>query len=74
MCYLIAKDVDSVGSIALQTKQGAGLASLKRKISDQVDENRIQLVTISRPSAFGEYAPFQFVKTEDEFMNAVKRL
>lgn len=30
----------------------------------------IQLVTISRPSAYGEYEPYQFVETEQEFEEA----
>lgn len=27
----------------------------------------VQIVTISRPTAYGEYAPYQFVDTEQEF-------
>lgn len=27
----------------------------------------MQIVTISRPTAYGEYAPYQFVDTEQEF-------
>ena len=74
MCYLIAKDVDAVGCIAFATKQGISLANLKRELSEQVDETKIQLITISRPSAYGEYAPFQYIETEDEFTKAVKLL
>lgn len=74
MCYLIAKDVDAVGCIAFATKQGVSLANLKRELSEQVDETRIQLITISRPSAYVEYAPFQYIETEDEFTKAVKQL
>ena len=34
----------------------------------------VQLVTISRPTAYGEYAPYQFVDTEQEFEKSVKAL
>ncbi|MCM1144659.1 MAG: hypothetical protein NC318_10130 [Blautia sp.] len=37
------------------------------------DYKKIQLVTISRPSAYGEYEPYHFVDTEAEFEQAVKR-
>ena len=34
----------------------------------------VLLVTISRPTAYGEYAPYQFVDTEQEFEKNVKAL
>ena len=36
--------------------------------------DRIQLVTNSRPSAYGEYEPYHFVDTEQEFEQAVKNM
>lgn len=36
--------------------------------------NSLQLVTISRPTAYGEYAPYHFVDTEQEFQALVKGL
>lgn len=72
MCYLVAKDVNKIGSVALQTTHGKNLSELKRKIMEKVGYNRIQLVTISRPSAYGEYEPYTFVSDEDEFEKIVK--
>lgn len=57
MCYLIAKDVDAVGCVALKTTHGKHLSEFKKKIMDKVEYDHIQLVTISRPSAYGEYRP-----------------
>lgn len=37
----------------------------------QVGYEKIQLVTISRPSAYGEYEPYHFTDTEEEFEKAV---
>lgn len=71
MCYLIAKNVDATGCVALQTRHGAHLAAYKKELIEKVGYDRIQLVTISRPSAYGEYEPYHFVDTEEEFTRAV---
>ena len=39
-----------------------------------VGYDTIQLITISRPSAYGEYEPYHFLETEQEFEEAVKNL
>lgn len=74
MCYLIAKKFDDIGCLALQTVHGQHLADLKKKIISEIGTERVQLVTISRPSAYGEYEPYQFVDTEREFELAVKKM
>ena len=74
MCYLVAKKVNSIGSLALQTSHGQHLVNFKKKIIAEVGFDKIQLVTISRPSAYGEYEPYQFVDTEQEFEKSVKAL
>ena len=42
-------------------------AEFKRNIEQKVGYEKIQLVTISRPSAYGEYGPYHFVDTKEEF-------
>lgn len=74
MCYLIAKDVDAVGCVALKTTHGKHLSEFKKKIMDKVGYDRIQLVTISRPSAYGEYEPYNFVETKEEFEEVVSTM
>lgn len=74
MCYLIAKDVDAVGCVALRTTHGKHLSEFKKKIMDKVGYDRIQLVTISRPSAYGEYEPYNFVDTKEEFERIVSSM
>lgn len=74
MCYLIAKKIDDVGCLALQTEHGQHLAELKKKLIAEIGADKIQLVTISRPSAYGEYEPYHFVDTEQEFEKAIKSL
>lgn len=71
MCYLVAKDKNKHGCYALKTEHGQHLADLKEELDDVVMSHGIQLVTISRPSAFGEYAPYNFISSEEEFKKTV---
>ena len=74
MCYLVAKDRDALGCFALKTTHGKHLVELKRELNRAVGYKGVQLVTISRPTAYGEYAPYHFVDTEKEFLALVKGL
>ena len=74
MCYLVAKKADGIGSIALQTSHGQHLVDFKKKIIKEMGVENIQLVTVSRPSAYGEYEPYRFVDTEQEFEENLKLL
>ena len=74
MCYLVAKDRDAHGCFALKTTHGKHLVELKKEWNKAVGYKGIQLVTISRPTAYGEYAPYHFVDTEQEFQAIVKGL
>lgn len=64
MCYLVAKKFNYAGCLALQMTHGQHLADFKDKLMRAVGYDTIQLVTISRPSAYGEYEPYRFVETE----------
>lgn len=66
MCYLVAKWFDDKGSVALQTCRGKGLSDMVDRLGDRFGRDRLQLVTITRPSAYGEYEPYTFVSSEDE--------
>ncbi len=74
MCYLIAKKFGDTGCVALQTEHGQHLADFEEKLMQAVGCDKIQLVTISRPSAYGEYEPYHFLETEQEFEETVKSL
>ena len=71
MCFLVAKKFNDVGCLALQTAHGQHLAEFKEKLLQAVGYDTVQLVTISRPSVYGEYEPYHFVETEQEFEEAV---
>lgn len=74
MCYLVAKNKNSHGCYALKTRHGRHLVELKRRLNNQVATKGIQLVTISRPTAYGEYAPYTFIDDENEFEKTVQKM
>mgnify|MGYP004510852675 FL=1 len=51
MCYLVAKNRDAHGCIALKTTHGKHLVELKRELNKAVGYKGVQLVTISRTTA-----------------------
>lgn len=71
MCYLIAKRINESGSIALKTVRGEELAYFVDEFQEKIGYD-IQLVTITRPSAYGEYEPYHFVDSYEEFKGKVK--
>ena len=74
MCYIVAKNIESEGCVALRTTHGKHLSEFKRSIERKVGYDKIQLVTISRPSAYGEYEPYHIVDSEQEFECAVEQM
>ena len=74
MCYLVAKDPEKHGCYALKTSHGKALVELKRLLNCEVGNKGIQLVTISRPIAYGEYAPYFFAKDSNEFIGLVRAM
>lgn len=74
MCYLIAKKRGIPGCYAYKTEHGIGLVEFKKKLNIDAKKAKIQLVTLSRPSAYGEYAPYKFVDSESDFVSAFKSM
>lgn len=70
MCYLIAKRFNELGSIALKTVRIKELAHFVDEFQEKIGYD-IQLVTITRSSAYGEYEPYQFVDSYEEFEKRV---
>ncbi len=74
MCYVLAKDINRQGCVAFQTRLGKELSALIQELNDLAPRRGIQIVTISRPTAYGEYAPYSFVESEEELKEAVKEM
>ena len=74
MCYILAKDVNKHGCTAWKTKPGNGLSSVKKELEEVAKGKQVQIVMISRPMAYGEYAPYHFVDTKEELIAFVKSM
>ncbi len=74
MCYLIAKEFDKKGCIAVKTRHGKVLADFTEKLQKQIGRNGVQLVTISCPSAYGEYEPYEIMESTEKFQERVLSL
>ncbi|MCR5545999.1 MAG: hypothetical protein K6F30_05915 [Lachnospiraceae bacterium] len=72
MCYIVVKNTEKRGCYALKTRHGNKLIELKRKLEEVANKN-VQVVLISRPSAYCEYAPYSFAETEDELVQLTKQ-
>lgn len=71
MCYLIAKESAKRGCVAFRTENGPHVVAIKRSLFEYTMDKDIELVTISRPSAYGEYELYRFVDSEEAFREAV---
>lgn len=71
MCYLVAKRFENKGCIAVKAHHGKMLADFTEYLQKQVKGSSIQLVTISRPSAYGEYEPYEIVENTELFKEKV---
>ena len=74
MCYILAKDVNKHGCVAFKTKFGNELEKLSNELDKMVSGKGIQIVVISRPTAYGEYAPYSFVSTKEELISVVSKM
>ena len=71
MCYLIAKKISERGCIAVKTESGKALAALVTYLGLKTLDKGIEILTVSDPDVYGEYKPYHFVPTEQEFIAAV---
>ncbi len=67
MCYLIAKKFEKQGCIAVKTRHGKALSNTVDELNKLVADNGVQLVTISRPAAYGEYEPYEMLDSMADF-------
>ena len=74
MCYVVAKDRYAHGCSAYETQHGQHLVELKRELNDAVGLKGVGIMTISRPEAYMEYAPYQIIEDEQEFIRLVKAM
>lgn len=71
MCYLIAKQFNDTGCVAVESKGGRATAGLVSFLSDRTKDKDIQILSVSDTEVYGEYKPYKFVKTEKDFIDKV---
>lgn len=74
MRYLIAKGRNSRGCYVIKLPYDKHFSTLKKSLSNSVKHKGIQLVSVSSPMAYGEYAPYHFVNDEKEFEDLVLKM
>ena len=70
MCYVVARAVLGHGSIAVPLRRGQEVVQLKHRIRERYGD-AIELLTISNPDAYGEYAPYTIAEDAEEFERMV---
>lgn len=71
MCYIVAKDRNKQGCYALKSRIGKELSNYTRELNDAISKDGIQIIVISRPTAYGEYATYKIVNSKEEFKRSV---
>ena len=74
MCYVVAKNRYAHGCYTYETQRGQHLVELERALNDAVGLKGVEIMTISRPEAYIEYAPYQIIEDEQEFIRLVKAM
>ena len=67
MAYLVAKQFNSTGCVAVKMKHGKELFCFTKKLQEEIGLNGVELVVISRPNAYKEYEPYEIVESMNEF-------
>jgi hypothetical protein len=61
------------GSIAVEVWKGCDVVGIKKEVGQMVGLD-VELITVSRLEAYGEYAPYKVVNGVDEFLREVQEL
>lgn len=73
MTYLIAKKFNQPGCIAVKTDAGKELAELVSEMGKKYLTKGIQILTVSDPETFGEYKPYRFVNSVEDFIDYIEK-
>ena len=71
MPYILAKHRDIRGSIAIEMEAGNRLNGLDEYLSETVLGTGTQIVLLSHPDSYQEYAPCEVLTSEEEFIRRV---
>lgn len=72
--YLVARRAYGHGCIAIPVKPGNALAEFVSLLNEETAGTDIQIIGISRPAAYGEYAPYTILDSVSSFRDAVSAM
>ena len=72
--YLVARRAYGHGCIAIPVKPGNALAEFVSLLNEETAGTDIQIIGISRPAAYGEYAPYTMLDSVSSFHDAVSAM
>lgn len=70
MKYIVVKDFNNIGCIAFGTNIASKFLSLSEYIEDLCSD-KLQVVVLNNPEAYGEYKPYTFIEDELNFIQEV---
>lgn len=74
MSYIVVKDFESIGCVCFGSDKPGLIPSIMKTLNSALDITRIQVVVLSNPNAYGEYAPYRFINDLDEFLEECLKL
>lgn len=66
--YIVVKDCNKQGCICFKCPNKDLWVSLPRMLEDAVDVYRIEIIGLSDPNIYGEYAPYRFIDDLGDFI------
>lgn len=73
MPYVVIKNNHKKGCYALKVNHGRDIVKFKNALEIVVTPNT-QVLLISRPEAYGEYAPYNIVNTKEKLLSIAKEI
>lgn len=67
--YIVVKDFIQEGCLAVNVDNGLFIDSIDNFIAEK--NKKLEVVLLSKPSAFMEYAPYEFVDSIDELKERI---
>ena len=71
--YIVAKNKDKNGCIAYMSEDRTEIANTVRLLNGEGHKG-LEVMGISRPEAYGEYAPYVIVSSIEEFIDKAREL
>lgn len=74
MAYVLVKKFSEQGCLAVKLKNGEEVAGIRRYLNARLNGTDKQVITISRPEAWGEYALYTVLQSVGDFIDKAEAL